>query len=199
MALAAVEQYFRVCRESGETQRPVLVVAPLSLLENWRDEVKKVFKTSPFLDIVILQANADLPRFRLPGSGRETTQSHEAIAEPGRESLAKIRYSLYVGDENPLQRLDLPRRLVLTSYQTLRDYQFSFSRVDWSFVIFDEAQNIKNPNALQTRAAKALKAKYRLVVTGTPVENELPDFLVPVRHGASRCSRALPGFSTDLR
>ena len=176
MALAAIEQYFLLCKEAGETARPVLVVAPLSLLENWRDEVAKVFKSSPFSDIVVLQANGDLPKFRVPGGTRETSQAEDAVEASGRESLAQIKYSLFVGDEHPTKRLDRPQRLVLTSYQTLRDYQFSLSRVDWSFVVFDEAQNIKNPNALQSRAAKALKAKYRLVVTGTPVENELRDF-----------------------
>ena len=176
MTLAAIEQYFLICDQTGETARPVLVVAPLSLLETWRDEVGKVFRASPFSDIVILQADADLPQFRRPGSSRETAQPGEAVELTGRESLAQIRYSLYVGEEYPTKRLDLPKRLVLTSYQTLRDYQFSLSRVDWSFAVFDEAQNIKNPNALQSRAAKALKAKYRLVVTGTPVENELRDF-----------------------
>ena len=68
------------------------------------------------------------------------------------------------------------RRLVLTTYQTLRDYQFSLCQIDWGVVIFDEAQNIKNPNALQTRAAKGLKADFKLLVTGTPVENSLGDF-----------------------
>ncbi len=70
----------------------------------------------------------------------------------------------------------MPRRLVITTYQTLRDYQFSLCAVDWGMVVFDEAQNIKNPNALQTRAAKGVKADFRLIATGTPVENSLADF-----------------------
>ena len=42
-------------------------------------------------------------------------------------------------------------------------------------MIFDEAQNIKNPNALQTVAAKALKGFFRIALSGTPVENHLGD------------------------
>jgi non-specific serine/threonine protein kinase len=42
-------------------------------------------------------------------------------------------------------------------------------------VILDEAQAIKNPHARQTRAAKALKARARIALTGTPVENHLGD------------------------
>ena len=45
----------------------------------------------------------------------------------------------------------------------------------WRLVILDEAQAIKNPAAQQTKAVKALKAKARIALTGTPVENHLGD------------------------
>jgi SNF2 family DNA or RNA helicase len=44
--------------------------------------------------------------------------------------------------------------VVLTTYETLRDLEFSFAAVKWSVVVCDEAQRIKNPNAMTTRAAK---------------------------------------------
>ncbi|MCK4945843.1 MAG: DEAD/DEAH box helicase [Alphaproteobacteria bacterium] len=49
------------------------------------------------------------------------------------------------------------------------------SKRTWSLIAIDEAQAIKNPNARQTKAVKALKASHRLVLTGTPVENRLSD------------------------
>jgi SNF2 family DNA or RNA helicase len=42
-------------------------------------------------------------------------------------------------------------------------------------VVLDEAQNIKNPKAAQTKAILKLEAKHRLALTGTPVENRLMD------------------------
>ena len=47
--------------------------------------------------------------------------------------------------------------------------------VEWHGVILDEAQNIKNPNAKQSRAVRKLNADYRLALTGTPVENRLSE------------------------
>lgn len=47
--------------------------------------------------------------------------------------------------------------------------------VEWDLVVLDEAQAIKNPSARQTRAAKELKARGRITLTGTPVENRLSD------------------------
>ncbi len=180
MALVGVSEYYRLCRERQITERPVLVVAPLSLLENWRDEIEETFHHSPFRDVVILQSSADLKKYRIQGAGSELKQNIEARLDveekQEEEELAAIRYSLKVGPKFGNDRLDLPRRIVLTTYQTLRDYQFSLCRVDWSFVIFDEAQAIKSPNTLATRAAKGLNARFRLLATGTPVENHLGDF-----------------------
>jgi len=51
----------------------------------------------------------------------------------------------------------------------------SLAQVRWRFAILDEAQAIKNPNAKQTKAAKALDAGSRIALTGTPVENHLGD------------------------
>lgn len=187
MSLVAVAEYYRLCREKQVVERPVLVVVPLTLLENWQEEIAQTFHESPFADAVLLQADADLSKFRIQGGGVETRQDagkrHTSIIEmPFPMELSPttledaIRYSLKTGKNFGQERLDLPKRLVLTTYQTLRDYQFSLCRVDWSFVIFDEAQHIKNPNTLATRAAKGLKAQFKLLATGTPVENSLRDF-----------------------
>jgi len=176
MALVAMNEYYRVQAELKGKMRPTLVVAPLSLLENWRDEVDLTFKQSPFKDIVILQSGADLNHFRIKGVGRESQQVAEIDEGSGYLNTGAIRYSLHIGPDSGSKRLDQERRLILTTYQVLRDYQFSLCSIEWGMVIFDEAQNIKNPNTLQTRAAKGLRADFKLLATGTPVENSLGDF-----------------------
>jgi superfamily II DNA or RNA helicase len=64
--------------------------------------------------------------------------------------------------------------LCITSYGSLLRMPV-LAETSWRFVILDEAQAIKNPAARQTRAAKALRAKARIALTGTPVENHLGD------------------------
>lgn len=169
MTLVSVAEYYRRQKVLEKTLKPILVVAPLSLLENWQAEINETFNQSPFNDVVVLQGQG-LKKYRLGGS--EIKQSlHNDVA-----SVDEIRYSLKIGHSYKQDRLDMPARLVLTTYQTLRDYQFSLCRIDWGIVIFDEAQNLKNPNALATRAAKGLKSEFKLLATGTPVENSLKDF-----------------------
>jgi hypothetical protein len=65
--------------------------------------------------------------------------------------------------------------VVLTTYETLRDLEFSFASEKWSIMVCDEAQRIKNPNAMVTRAAKKQNVIFRVACTGTPVENTLAD------------------------
>lgn len=71
---------------------------------------------------------------------------------------------------------DLPEYdVVITSYDTVvRDLSL-MKMVNWSAVILDEAQNIKNPDALRTRSVKQLPRLVGLAMTGTPVENSLTD------------------------
>lgn len=176
MTLVAASEYLRRQQAEGKTQKPILVVAPLSLMENWEDEVGHTFKASPFRDIVVLQSGRDLSTYRDGKVERESVQLSSLLDDGDTFDDAAIRYALRIGPEAGARRLDLDRRLVLTTYQTLRDYQFSLCRIDWGLVILDEAQNSKNPNALQTRAAKGLKADFKLLATGTPVENSLGDF-----------------------
>ena len=81
--------------------------------------------------------------------------------------------------------------LVITTYGTLSRSEALRSR-DWWLAILDEAQAIKNPGTRQTRAVKTLRARARVALTGTPVENRLGDlwsifdFLDPGLLGSSK-------------
>src|SRR5262249_14829932 len=64
-------------------------------------------------------------------------------------------------------------QVILTGYPLLPiDSEILLGR-DYSLVILDEAQTIKNPEAKVSRAARALRAECRLCLSGTPVENHL--------------------------
>jgi SNF2 family DNA or RNA helicase len=65
--------------------------------------------------------------------------------------------------------------IVISSYALLtRDFD-TFKDLHWVGVVLDEAQNIKNPETKQAKAARAIQADYRLALTGTPVENNVGD------------------------
>ncbi|PFX02491.1 RNA polymerase-associated protein RapA [Nocardia farcinica] len=86
--------------------------------------------------------------------------------------------------------------LVLTTYAILARDAAELSRQSWDRVVLDEAQHIKNAATRQARAARALPARHRLALTGTPVENRLEelrsimDFAVPKLLGTAPTFRA---------
>lgn len=75
--------------------------------------------------------------------------------------------------------------VVLTTYSILSRDMEDLSRIQWNYVVLDEAQKIKNHNAQMSKAARLLKSQHRLALTGTPIENKLTelwsifDFLMP--------------------
>ena len=75
--------------------------------------------------------------------------------------------------------------LVITSYSLLYRDEKSLQGIDWWGLVLDEAQNVKNPEARQSKAARSLQAHCRVALTGTPLENRLTelwsilDFLNP--------------------
>ncbi|NLO81836.1 MAG: DEAD/DEAH box helicase [Clostridiales bacterium] len=63
--------------------------------------------------------------------------------------------------------------LVISTYSLVsRDWD-TIAQVDWEGIVLDEAQNIKNPSTKQAQVVRKLKGKYRIALTGTPVENRL--------------------------
>lgn len=129
-------------KESGRADRPSLVVAPTSLMTNWRQEAAKF---APELRVLVLH-------------GLDRKAHFERIPE---HDLVLTTY--------PLLPRDLPQLL----------------EHDFHCVILDEAQFIKNAKTTYAQAACQLKARHRLCLTGTPMENHLGElwslfhFLLP--------------------
>jgi superfamily II DNA or RNA helicase len=92
--------------------------------------------------------------------------------------------------------------IVLTTYGILQREPVLRER-DWHAVILDEAQAVKNATTLSARCARALKAKYRIAMTGTPVENQATDlwslmeFLIPGYLGSLPRFKRLYGAGRD--
>lgn len=138
--------------ELNSSEKPALIVAPVSLLENWQQEISRFFDVK-VLKICVAYGKA-LQEMRITPSGlNDELRGHKFLRKN------------WVGDS----------QLVLTTYETLRDYEFSFAAQQWSVMICDEAQKIKNPNAMLTRSAQKQNVTFKIACTGTPVENSLTD------------------------
>ena len=116
-------------------KRPVLLVCPTSVANNWEKEAARF---TPRLPVLVHH-----------GPGRKRGAAFKKEAEG--------------------------HAIVVSSYGLVhRDLKF-LREVPWSGVVLDEAQNIKNPETKQAKAAQSLGAGYRIALTGTPVENNVGD------------------------
>ncbi len=133
----------------GRMDRPSLVVAPTSLMVNWRREAARF---APGLRVLTLH-------------GPQRRQYFDSIAD----------YDL-----------------VLTTYALLSRDQDVLLKHGWYVLILDEAQFIKNPGTRASRLVRQLDTRYRLCLTGTPLENHLGelwslfDFLLPGLLGTAK-------------
>lgn len=96
---------------------------------------------------------------------------------------------------------DLPAGIYITTYGMLTRTDW-LKQVQWDIVILDEAQAIKNPGTKQTRSAKELKARWRIAMTGTPVENKLADLWSIfdfINQGLLGNAREFSGFAKKLK
>jgi superfamily II DNA or RNA helicase len=135
---------------------PMLIVAPVSLLENWAQEAEKFFVKG---SLPILTAYGEsLGPLRVPRAQIENRLLEE-------DGLIKFLKPNWTGGA----------KVVLTTYETLRDLEFSFATQHWSLMVCDEAQRIKNPAAMVTRSVKKQNVGFKIACSGTPVENTLAD------------------------
>ncbi len=67
------------------------------------------------------------------------------------------------------------RCILIASYALLQQDAKQLQAIEWHTAVLDEAQVIKNPSSLRAKAAFALRARFRVALTGTPVENHLGD------------------------
>ena len=140
--------------ETGRTNKPSLIVAPVALLKNWVNETKKFFHNFP--EVLVLHDR----------TLRERKQPKELIDRDLLEKkISNLLVKGWIGTA----------KVVITTYETVRDYEFSLAKEDFFVMVCDEAQKIKSPNALVTTACKKQKSDFRIACTGTPVENTLAD------------------------
>ena len=124
-------------KRGGGVPGPHLLVAPASLLANWKAEAERF---APSLRVLVAHPSA-LARDELAALGPQAAALHD---------------------------------LVVVSYGSVHRLAW-LAETRFGVVVLDEAQAVKNPAARQTRAVKALRARVRLALTGTPVENRAAD------------------------
>ncbi|MCA9792545.1 MAG: DEAD/DEAH box helicase, partial [Candidatus Eremiobacteraeota bacterium] len=96
---------------------------------------------------------------------------HKELERFGPELRVMIHHG--PGRQKSLELEDID--LVVTTYGLVHRDRQALSRIEWAGLILDEAQNVKNPSSLQAKAVRTMRSRFRVAMTGTPVENRLGD------------------------
>lgn len=169
--MAWLQENLRKAR-SGAEKKPILVVAPTTLLKNWGSEVEQHMQGMFALGTRIDAYGPGLQRLKCE-AGDGTT--YLDLGLDGHHDNDKLCW-------------------VLTTYQTLAQNQVEFAKVDFATVVFDEIQNVKNVTTLAHRAAQSLKADFVVGLTGTPVENTIAELWAIMDTIAPGCLGSLRDF-----
>ncbi len=125
--------------------------------------------------------------------------------EEARKFAPSLRVLNYTGNTRVDEAGSLADHdIILTTYGTLRRDIVNHREIEFDYVVLDEAQSIKNASSQAAKACRLLRARHRLALTGTPVENHIGElwsifeFLNPGQLGsATRLKRFLAGGRTS--
>ncbi|EPE34947.1 P-loop containing nucleoside triphosphate hydrolase [Glarea lozoyensis ATCC 20868] len=159
---------------TGRLQRPFLVVCPLSVLSSWMTEAKK---WTPGLKVV---------RFHGPINERDKLKRivmGEIDMFGNLTAQAKVKYRSrrnpkkgIMLDSDSDDEQDVGVDLVVTTYDCFRVEQSWFKKAFvWRYAVLDEGHTVKNHESLVSKSLQGLKAEYRLILTGTPLQNNLSE------------------------
>ncbi|KAI0084539.1 SNF2 family N-terminal domain-containing protein [Irpex rosettiformis] len=193
---------------------PFLVVCPLSVLNNWADEFKKF---APEIPVCIYHGSpeerAEIRRTQMvvPTADRakwwkgadisaaSASKARKKLKRPlkakGKSSTSSAKEmddqddSEPAADLPPHQRTTFP--VVITTYEIVIRDVAELGMYRWGFIVVDEGHRLKNMECRLIRELKSLDAGSRMVLTGTPLQNNLAELW-------SLLNFVLPGVFTDL-
>jgi DNA excision repair protein ERCC-6 len=163
---------------SKKLTKPIIVVAPATVLRQWVNEFHRWW---PPLRVSILHSS---------GSGMLNISSEDHIEEVE---------AMYSQDKKPTKSMKAAERVVnqvlkhghvlVTTYAGLQTYADVLVSVAWEYAVLDEGHKIRNPNTAITIYCKELRTPNRVILSGTPMQNNLIelwslfDFVFPMRLG----------------
>ncbi len=166
---------------SKKITRPIIIVAPATVMKQWVNEFHTWW---PPFRVSILHTS---------GSGmldinREAHREDELLSQtPGHTGKKSTKGKKAA--QKIVNRVIQEGHVLVTTYSGLQTYAGLLISVNWEYAVLDEGHKIRNPNTAITIFCKALRTANRIILSGTPMQNNLIelwslfDFVFPMRLG----------------
>lgn len=179
-------QYLKENRKKSGAKdelRPCLVVCPLSVLSSWMAESRR---WTPELKVLRFHGPVrERARLKRIATGEEDMYGNETVNARRKRNDRRAATGKQVIDldSEPDELVDERGvDLIVTTYEGFQAEQNWFKRAFvWSYVVLDEGHKIKNDLSLISKSLQGLGAEYRLILTGTPLQNNLVELWALLR------------------
>ncbi|THC99223.1 hypothetical protein EYZ11_001311 [Aspergillus tanneri] len=164
---------------SKKLTKPAIVVCPATVMKQWVNEFHRWWP--PFRVSILHTSGSGMVNIRNEASREDAllTQIRDTRSNPS---------SLKAG-RRVVKRVIEEGHVLVTTYSGLQTYAPLLIPVEWGCAILDEGHKIRNPNTSITIHCKELRTPHRIILSGTPMQNNLTelwslfDFVFPMRLG----------------
>ena len=166
---------------SKKVTKPILIVAPATVMKQWVNEFHTWWP--PFRVSILHSSGAGMHDV-----GREAREEDELLMRlpsRGKKPLTKAQKSA----KQIVNRVARDGHILVTTYSGLQTYADLLIPMEWEYAVLDEGHKIRNPNTAITIHCKELRTANRIILSGTPMQNNLEelwslfDFVYPMRLG----------------
>lgn len=176
---------------SNNLKRPILVVCPATVLKQWCNEFHRWWP--PFRAIILHSTGEGLSLSKNKRTKSEEdeddfldddleSEEYDSVKTLGKRKNNKTIQKL-------IEKVVKDGHVIITTYAGVRTYAQYLLPVKWGYVVLDEGHKIRNPDSYITITCKQLKTPNRIILSGTPIQNNLVelwslfDFVFPGRLG----------------
>lgn len=188
-----VTAFLAALHHSNLLSGPVLIVCPATVMKQWCNEIHQWWP--PFRAVILHSIGAgmndksnlteDEIENMIIKSELENTDFHDY------ENASKLKSKVETGMhmQNLISKVVADGHIIITTYVGLRIHSDKLLNVNWSYCVLDEGHKIRNPDSEISLTCKKLKCKNRIILSGTPIQNNLVelwslfDFIYPGRLG----------------
>ena len=167
---------------SKKLTKPIIVVAPATVMKQWVNEFHTWWP--PFRVSILHTSGSGM--IDVGRESREEDDLMSAAPRPiGNKPLSKAQKSA----KKIVDRVVQEGHVLVTTYSGLQSYAELLIPTDWEYAVLDEGHKIRNPNTAITIYCKELRTANRIILSGTPMQNNLVelwslfDFVFPMRLG----------------
>ena len=168
---------------SKKLDKPIIVVCPATVMKQWVNEFHRWWP--PFRVTILHSSGSGMINLKNESSREDSlmdqmwdpSQKNQPLTTAQKSAKRVLRPILEEGG------------VLVTTYSGLQSYAPLLIPVDWSYAILDEGHKIRNPNTAITIYSKELRTPNRIILSGTPMQNNLIelwslfDFVFPMRLG----------------